>query len=563
VGQIAVSGWPPLLAIGITRVKLLTDKPTQVRANFPASLVSIDSIISIVYGIVDHNPQRRNEVCSLGPLAQLGSSKNFFSAKFKGTEATIMTKVWPSGLAPWGSVIVTRRVAVTVAIFAATISVNPRPTQAATFQVASPYGAAEVSAALANALSGDTVVMPGFGGPFTWTGGVTLSSSKCLTLDLNGREVILSGASGQITVQAHPSCLNRVTNGTVTKSGTAYQDYVAPFKIQDSPTGYAVRVDHITFQGVGLTLADGVYIDINGQGPGLFDHNTFPAINPVYEFIHIRGWGAVNTTGWTTPVDKGGAGLFYFEDNSFSNATTGGGGNNAWIQGYNGARVVIRFNNFNFVAVDAHGTPGNIGQRWWETYNNNFNHINSNDSNTYQVNLRGGSGLIFNNVGSSGAHPTRTGMCEEDTGYPASYQIGRGTNQILDPAYYFGNITLSLDINGCDAPAQGGMVALNRDVYSSTSASCTPGGDCATGVGAGATLPTTCTTGVGFWKTDAGGNWNTAGGGANDGALYKCTSTNTWTLYYTPYQYPHPLSSGSGQISSTPQAPSNLRIASQ
>jgi hypothetical protein len=25
------------------------------------------------------------------------------------------------------------------------------------------------------------------------------------------------------------------------------------------------------------------------------------------------------------------------------------------------------------------------------------------------------------------------------------------------------------------------------------------------------------------------------------GALYKCTATNTWTSYYTPYTYPHPL----------------------
>jgi hypothetical protein len=26
-----------------------------------------------------------------------------------------------------------------------------------------------------------------------------------------------------------------------------------------------------------------------------------------------------------------------------------------------------------------------------------------------------------------------------------------------------------------------------------------------------------------------------------DGVLYKATATNTWTLYYEPYAYPHPL----------------------
>ena len=148
--------------------------------------------------------------------------------------------------------------------------------------------------------------------------------------------------------------------------------------------------------------------------------------------------------------------------------------------------------------------------RWWEIYNNAFNHINPADNNTFQLNLRAGSGIIFNNIGSNGdgSHPTRTGMCEEDSGYPPeNYQIGRGTNQTLDPAYYFGNTTLSLGINSCDAPEQAGMVALNRDVYSSTSASCTSGGSCTAGIGSGVTLPTTCTVGVGFWKTDAGGNW--------------------------------------------------------
>jgi len=280
------------------------------------------------------------------------------------------------------------------------------------------------------------------------------------------------------------------------------------------------------------------------------------------EFIHIMGWGASDTTGWTTPVNKGGAGLFYVEDNTFTNNLTTGGGNNVWVLGAYGARIVIRFNTFNFAAFDSHGTAGNIGMRWWEIYNNNFNHINVNDNNTYQLNLRAGSGVIFNNVGSSGSHPTRTGMCEEDSGYPALYQIGRGTNETLDPAYYVGNTTLALNINGCDAPAADGMVAFNRDVYSDTdpSANCTAGGACTSGVGNGATLPTTCTTGVGFWNTAAGGSWNTTNSSSNDGALYKCVSTNSWGLYYTPYTYPHPLVTGSGSAPSAPTAPTNLRV---
>jgi len=40
--------------------------------------------------------------------------------------------------------------------------------------------------------------------------------------------------------------------------------------------------------------------------------------------------------------------------------------------------------------------------------------------------------------------------------------------------------------------------------------------------------PNTCAPSVGYWATDT----NT---------LYTCTAPNTWTNFYTPYIYPHPL----------------------
>jgi hypothetical protein len=32
------------------------------------------------------------------------------------------------------------------------------------------------------------------------------------------------------------------------------------------------------------------------------------------------------------------------------------------------------------------------------------------------------------------------------------------------------------------------------------------------------------------------------------GLLYKCTATDTWTLYYTPYTYPHPLVTPTSEV---------------
>jgi len=68
-----------------------------------------------------------------------------------------------------------------------------------------------------------------------------------------------------------------------------------------------------------------------------------------------------------------------------------------------------------------------------------------------------------------------------------------------------------------------------------------------TGVGAGvlASRPNTCTTGVAYWVTDQG----------SSGTLYQCSSPNTWTVYYTPYTYPHPLTQADPQ---EPQAPTGL-----
>jgi len=156
---------------------------------------------------------------------------------------------------------------------------------------------------------------------------------------------------------------------------------------------------------------------------------------------------------------------------------------------------------------------------------------------------------------------------------PAGYVIGNTSpgggswpRNALEPIYEWMDVRQS-DVGGDCAPLN---CIPNRDFYQETrnqAAQTSPtspfNGATGTGHGTLANRPTTCTAGpggqfgagppglggspgVGYWATDT----NT---------FYVCAATNTWSTYYTPHAYPHPLIAG-GTSANAPAPPTGVSV---
>jgi len=460
-------------------------------------------------------------------------------------------------------------------------------------------------------IQGQTTISTNCAAPPTFNTACTATDNTKLT---DGRSGTNLASYFTISMTGSASQVVRITGISFVFPTTAFA-VNGEIHVNGNTTGQQARFDHLDLISANVDLSAlifefGVY--------GVADHNIFNAVNELNNGVSVNS-GGDGSVPWNSTTPRGTGNNFFLENNTFlagyANDCKKGG---TFVSRYN---VMTTTGNNSAIAQshatgsDPSGSPNPQGRgcRAWEVYGNylsssysggafaasfdtsgtglqwgnnvnNYNHDvafdsdRDNDSTYAQTAPPAGWGYCgssFNGTASSWDGNTPSSVA----GYPCVDQIGRGhgdllsgvlntvcdqtigctiftgqwPNQALEPVYIWME-TLSLTSTVVTTYSPNGNIVANRDYYAPNASF---NGTSGTGYGLLSARPTTCSAGpsvlipsggklpgVAYWATDA----NT---------LYVCYPANTWTAYYTPYTYPHPLTTGS-QSSGTPAAPSNL-----
>jgi len=460
---------------------------------------------------------------------------------------------------------------------------------------------AQVQTAVNSASSGATITLAN--GSYSWSGRVSLIS-KAVTVTGSGSTVITCSQCFYLSQNTTADVAIRVTNMTLATNSSGPTFALDSDGGGEAPRGF--RIDHIT-----RTNNSGSIIEFaNGWGrsssswQGLMDHNT---IHNGRIVLYGEEGSTAGRYRWAENDDLGTVKALYVEHNTFVTTSSSLSNSLNQIDGNWGSRMVVRFNTFTNSRVEQHGVQGQNGRavRIFEIYNNTFTAASPGMFRFFF--LRGGTGLAFHNTtdgndsvgaisidnarshqwstdsqfnsqlgawggctGSSPADNNESGgegyVCIDQFGASKDASLwsysGQSPTHTKIPTYFFKNTRtdtgqdMGVEISCVGTAAtctrqSTKHIVQNRDWFTYTASF---NGTSGVGEGTLANRPATCTTGVGYWATDQG-SWNASGA---DGRLYRCTSTNTWALYYTPYTYPHPLQGGAPAV--LPNPPTDVTL---
>jgi hypothetical protein len=407
--------------------------------------------------------------------------------------------------------------------------------QAATIAAASCQSAA-VSSAANSANTGDTVTIPA--GTCTWSQGVTISKAITLQGAGIGATVIVDAVSSSplLSWSLVANQTSRMTGIEFRKGGGSHPGNNGVVVINGSTNdGRRMRVDHCKFDDLaGVAL-------ISNNVFGVFDQNIYIG-TPTQRFVNVwnNSWGNVpwGDGSYAAPTGFGSANFLFVENNDI---TYLGAQHYAFIDGFGGARYVVRYNRITRGWVEAHGTDSTgryRGTRAIEVYNNTFT---GNNNTPYVVNMRSAVGVIHNN--------TISGYASDPKFVLANYRM-----QTSYQPFGLSNGSSPWDKNVA------GVVVTSLDQP------CVSGGSQISGEPP--VLPWAA--GNNNQVVDACYEWNNTQGG-QDVSFEAAFSNiklgihffqNTPKPGYTPYPYPHPLATGGGG-SQGPSAPTGLRISSE